>query len=282
MTTIGVLGVGRMGRPIASRLRAGGHAVSVFDLAGPVEGFENAQDAVALAASVDILMTVLPGRRELADAAGIIASLRPSALWLDLTSGDPRLSDELALAAPASVAAPMGGGPAEAAAGTLTFFVGGSGTDVARALPVLQQLGRIERAGDRPGDGQTMKLLANLLWFGQAVAVTETMLLGRRLGLQIGRMRDILPRSAGASTFMDGYLDRLLSGDYVENFGLDRVVEELETLTSLADGMPFELSSLVARLHREALERFGPVQGELLVAKLLEQRGGGSLGGASN
>jgi 3-hydroxyisobutyrate dehydrogenase len=76
--------------------------------------------------------------------------------------------------------------------------------------------------------------------------------------------------------FIDEYLDRLLTGDYLENFGIDRCVEELETLVRLADtrGVPFELSSLVARQHRDALERFGAVDGELLAAKLLEERAG--------
>jgi 3-hydroxyisobutyrate dehydrogenase len=278
MTTIGVLGVGRMGRPIASRLREAGFAVTVFDIAGPIEGFDNAPDAAALAAVADVLMTVLPGRRELEAASGVIAALRPGALWLDLTSGDPRLTEALASTAPASVGAPMGGGPDDAGAGTLTFFVGGADADVARARPVREVLGRVERAGERPGDGQTVKLIANLLWFGQSVAVTEALLLGRELGIDPRRLRDILPRTAARSVFIDDYLDRLLAGDYAETFGIDRVVEELETLTALADGVPFELSSLVARLHREALDRFGPVDGELLAAKLLEERGGAALG----
>jgi 3-hydroxyisobutyrate dehydrogenase len=66
---------------------------------------------------------------------------------------------------------------------------------------------------------------------------------------------------------------------YLESFGIDRVVEELETLVSLAEdaGVPFELSTLVTRLHREALERFGAVDGELLAAKLLEERAGHTL-----
>ena len=88
-----------------------------------------------------------------------------------------------------------------------------------------------------------------------------------------------LASSAGGSVFIDEYLDKLLDGDYLESFGLDRIVEELDTLADLAreEGVPFELSELVVRLHRDALEKFGAVDGELLAARLLELRAGRDL-----
>jgi len=272
-----------MGLSIHARLAAAGHEVSGYDPAVSVEvaiEFER----------VEVLVTVLPGRRELADAAvgpaGFLARLPPGALWLDLTSGDPLLTGELALAAAglglASVSAPMGGGPPDAAGGTLTFYVGGADAAVERALPILSLLGTtIERAGIHPADGQSMKLLANLLWFGQAVAVTEALLLGRQLGLELSKLSELLPRSAGGSNFMTGSMNRLLAGDYAETFGIDRVVEELDTLVAIAGSSPCELLTLVAKLHHETLERFGPVEGELLVAKLLEERAGSPLSAGS-
>jgi 3-hydroxyisobutyrate dehydrogenase len=144
---------------------------------------------------------------------------------------------------------------------------------------VLATLGSAEIVGDDIGAADTTKLLANLLWFGQVVAVTEALLLGQTLGLEPAKLRDTLAASAGGSVFIDEYLDRLLVGDYLETFGIDRCVEELETLVSLAQDadVPFELSLTVARLHREALDRFGAIDGELLAAKLLEERARTSL-----
>ena len=280
MQRIGVLGLGRMGAPIAARLVAAGFDVQGYDPI--VERTSGGTQSTAgsereLAASVDVLITALPGRAESAVVMpDLLAAMTPGALWLDLTSGDPELSERLARGVRA-VGAPMGGGPAEAQAGTLTLFVGGAETDVDSLRPILETIAsRIERAGERPQDGQIVKLLANLLWFGQAVAVTEALLLGVKLGLTLTALRDILPRSAGGSTFMTTHLDRLLARDYAETFGLDRCVEELDTLVALAEsaGTPFALSTLVDGLHREALAAFGPVDGELLVAKLLEQRAG--------
>jgi 3-hydroxyisobutyrate dehydrogenase len=94
------------------------------------------------------------------------------------------------------------------------------------------------------------------------------------MGLELASLRGALAASAGGSAFLDRHLGSLLSGDYLETFGLDRCVDELEITASLAaeNDVPFELSGLVTRLHREALARFGAVDGELLVAKLLEER----------
>jgi 3-hydroxyisobutyrate dehydrogenase len=287
---IGVLGVGRMGLPIANNLLAAGYVVTVFDTdpaRSAAAGSPVAESATGLAEGSDILITVLPGMAEIERAmigsGALIDSLPPGSLWLDLTSNDPRIAHSIEERASArgiqSVGAPMGGGVSAARDRSVRFFVGGANRAVDRARPVLEHLGSLDQVGERIGDGYLTKLLANLLWFGQAVAVTEALLLGQALGLSPATLRDQLAASAGGSVFIDEYLDRLLAGDYLGTFGIDRCVEELETLVSLARGadVPFELSSTVERLHREALERFGAIDGELLAARLLEERAGVTL-----
>jgi len=287
---IGVLGVGRMGLPIVQRLFAAGLDVAAFDvdaLRAAASGAAVANSARELAETSDIFVTVLPGIPELRDAmvggGQLVNSLPPGALWLDLTSNDPRVAHEVGDAARrrsiASVGAPMAGGVSAAESGSLRFFAAGQSAAIDRARPLLERLGSVEVIGDDIQAGYTAKLLANLLWFGQVVAVTEALLLGQALGLPTTLLREQLASSAGGSVFIDEYLDRLLAGDYLESFGIDRCVEELETLVALAASanVPFEVSSTVARLHREALERFGAVGGELLAAKLLEERSGRKL-----
>ena len=289
---IALVGAGRMGLPIAVRLSARGFAVTVWDTDAAARqragaaGLVVADSVAGAVASADVLVTVLPGPTELADAAApALDALAPSGLWLDLTSSDPRVARALAARATARgiapVGAPMGGGPSAAATGTLTFFAGGAATALDRARPLLAALGQVEVVGADIGDGYTAKLIANLLWFGQVVAVTEALLLGQSLGVPPAVLRRTLAGSAGGSVFIDEYLDRLLEGDYLQSFGIDRCVEELDTLASLAaeEGVPFELSSVVVRMHREALERFGAVDGELLAARLLEERAGRTLRG---
>lgn len=284
--TVHIVGAGRMGLPIARRLVASGLQVSVTDSRTDRQGA--VEDAGALwcgpsdaLTGSDLLLTILPGRLEVEQTLPGILGRRPSGTsWVDLTSGDPALTEQLADLARAHgvavVGAPMGGGPADAVAGTLTFYVGGSDDAVASASPVLDVLGRIERVGSRPHDGQSAKLLANLLWFGQVVAVSEATLLGQALGLELDALRALLSRSAGGSRFIDDHLGHLLDGDYLETFGLDRCVEELQTVRRLgeATGTPLELAGLVTRIHEQALDRFGARDGELLAALLLEEQAG--------
>lgn len=275
---VGVLGLGRMGRPIATALVGAGYDLLVFDpLDARTEGFTAAASDTAVAAAVDVLITVLPGTPELESSAAL-AALRPEALWIDLGSTDPLVAQRLAADRPA-VGAPMSGGPAAAASGTIAFLVGGRDADVQRARPILEILGTVDHVGGSITAGYTAKLLANLLWFGQVVAVTEALLLGQSLGVSPATLRRTLAAGPAASAFIDEYLDRLLDGDDVQSFGLDRCVEELDALAALARGagIPFELSETVARLHREALARFGAIDGELLAARLIQERAGRQL-----
>jgi len=293
---VGVLGLGRMGLPIAQRLIESGHLVSAYDprddrltlaCSAGARAATNEQD---LARQVEILVTVLPGPTELRDAmlgpGAALEGLAPGSCWLDLTSNDPRVATDVARVAADrgvdSVGAPMGGGPVDAAAGTLTFWIGGNPAAVDRVMPLLSVLGdrhSFVHMGDDIAAGFTTKLLANTLWFGQVIAVTEALLLGQALGLGVEALRNALAEGPGGSVFITKHLDSLLEGDYLTSFGLPRVVEELETVTSLAEaaGTPVDLTRLVADLHREALARFGPVDGELMAARLLEERAGATL-----
>lgn len=279
---VGVLGVGRMGLPIARALAGAGFDVLAYDpVAGRTAGFVAAASVAEVAASADLLVTVLPGTPELEAAmTEALPALAQGSLWIDMTSADPLVVQRLARGIEA-VGAPMGGGVTAAESRALTFFVGGGEAAVERARPLLEALGTIDHVGESIVAGYTAKLLANLLWFGQVVAVTEALLLGQSLGVSPATLRRTLATSAGGSVFIDEYLDRLLEGDYLATFGLDRCVEELDSIAALARSaaVPFELSETVARLHREALERFGAIDGELLAAKLLEERAGRQLRG---
>jgi 3-hydroxyisobutyrate dehydrogenase len=196
-----------------------------------------------------------------------------------MTSASPAAAGELwELAGARDIAcldAPLGGGPPQAARGELRLFLGGSAETVARNSALLEVLGEVEHIGGQ-GAGYTAKLLANLLWFGQAVAVGEALLLARHAGLDLDVLRAALGRSAAASAFIEHDLPALLDGDYLASFGLDRCCEELDATVAMAGelGVPFEVSRAVADAHRRALERFGALDGELLAVALLEERAG--------
>ena len=284
--TVGIIGIGRMGLPVCARLTAAGLRVVAGDVRPERE--QDARDAGAgwdpdperLVGQASVLITVLPGSGELVDAMAVaLGSLRPNSTWIDLTSAAPAAGMELVARAHARgiecLEAPMGGGVHAATTGTLQLFVGGRSDVVERHRALLELLGRVEHVGGH-GAGYTTKLLVNLLWFGQAVAVGEALLLARRAEIDLDVLRSALGRSAAASDFVSRDLDRLLDGDYLESFGIDRCCEELAAVAALADELdvPFELSSTVERAYRAALTRYGPVDGELLAVALLEERAG--------
>ncbi|HYP73538.1 MAG TPA: NAD(P)-dependent oxidoreductase [Microbacterium sp.] len=280
---IAVIGAGRMGLPILRRLAAAGarvHAVDVDPL--------RREAAAAVAATVsgdvdatrdcDAVVTVLPHVQAFDDVAfgsGLVAHLRAGTVWIDLTSNDPRRAERAAVAHSSGpfVGAPMGGGPREAAAGELTFWVGADDESLAAARPVLTVLARpdgIQHVGHRVSDGCVFKLLSNALWFGQVTAVSESMAIAARVGIPSSRFAQLLAESAARSAFTDAYLPRLIDGDYVTDFAFASCVEELDLVDRLAcdAGIHTPTMNATRDVHHRALERYGPVDGEMLAGRL--------------
>jgi 3-hydroxyisobutyrate dehydrogenase len=284
-THVGIIGVGRMGLPICARLVGAGFVVAATDLRPELESDVRAAggrwtpDAAELVDEAEVVLTVLPGPAELRDAMTVaMARLRPGMAWIDMTSGDPRGGGALAAEACARgadvVDAMLGGGVAAAQTGALQLFVGGEAVAVQRQRPLLESLGRVEHVGSS-GAGRLVKLLVNLLWFGQSLAVGEALLVARRSGLDLDRLAGVLGRSAAGCDFIRGDLPAMLAGDERDTFGLDRCCDQLDSVIELARELdvPVELSSAVGEAYRAALEHYGPVDGELLpLARLLKSR----------
>jgi 3-hydroxyisobutyrate dehydrogenase len=295
MSRIGFVGIGRMGAPMCANLVNAGYQVVAGDVRSEREtvavacGARWSPTTAEVAAAADVFITMLPGPREVHEAmlgsGNALESLPVGATWIDMTSNSPTVVKPIRERARARgveiLEAPVGGGVPAAREGTLQLFVGGDAGLVERHRPLLEAIGDPERIAHVGGHdtGYTTKLLVNLLWFGQAIATAEALLLGQRAGIDLEILQQTLGTSAAASEFIRRDLDALFAGDYLESFGLDRSCEELETVTALARGheLPFELSDLVDRIHRRALARYGAVDGELLAVALLEEEAGRQL-----
>ncbi|WP_329141319.1 NAD-binding protein [Streptomyces sp. NBC_01476] len=134
---------------------------------------------------------------------------------------------------------------------------------------------RITHVGGH-GAGYTAKLLVNLLWFGQAAATAEALLLGVRAGIDLGVLTETLADSPASSRFIRRDLPSLFAGDYLASFGLDHIHDQLSAVGAMADdlGTPHSVADAVRLLHHQALSRFGPADGELLAVALLEEQAG--------
>ncbi len=235
--------------------------------------------ASAAATGADVLITVLPGPEAVSGVAGdVLAGLGPNAIWLDMSTGSPQLAEDLSASAGPSgvrlVDAPVAGGPAAARSGRLLAFVGGRPADLDDVRPVLNSLAdRVLHVGSS-GSGYLVKLLTNLLWFGQAVASAEALTLARRAGLDLDVLRDAVAQSAAASRFMAVDADALLDGDDLASFSLSGCCQQLSTVLRLGERLdvPLELAALVSDVHQRALARYGDVNGELLAARLVAEQ----------
>src|SRR5262249_61844704 len=154
--TIGFIGLGNMGLPMARNLLKAGHRLQVFDLmAKAVEqavaaGAAAAREVAAAAKNADLVITMLPAGAHVRDvylaSAGVIAAARPGALLVDCSTIDVETARAVHAAADTAgfemLDAPVSGGVAGAEAATLTFMVGGSEAAVVAAKPVLETMGK--------------------------------------------------------------------------------------------------------------------------------------------
>jgi 3-hydroxyisobutyrate dehydrogenase-like beta-hydroxyacid dehydrogenase len=293
--SVGVVGVGRIGAPLVARLVAAGHEVVATDIrpdrADVVEraGARWAPDAAGVAADSSVLFTVLPGSPELSELVlgpgRLLAHLKPRTIWIDMTSASAEVGRQCAAAARERgldcLDAPIGGGVPGMRDGAVTLYVGGEGRVLAAVGELLHSFAtQVHHVGDN-GAGYLAKLLINLLWFGQATLTTEALLVAQRHGISPGLMRTVLQDSAGDGAFVARHLPALLAGDYLRDFGLDRCVEELDSIEHTAEraGTPHPVTTAVTELHRAALRHFGPVDGELMGPALLEVQAGARLRG---
>ena len=208
MATIGFIGLGNMGAPMAANLVRHGHAVHGYDLAPEAvqaaagQGVTAAADAASAVRQADCVVTMLPaGRHVLAAYQGLLAAAPRGALFVDCSTIDvdsARQANALAVAAGMrALDAPVSGGTGGAAAGTLTFMAGGDAQAFAAAEPVLSAMGkRIVHCG-AAGAGQAAKICNNMILGISMIGVSEAFVLAERLGLSHQALFDVASVSSG-------------------------------------------------------------------------------------
>src|SRR5262245_10777329 len=175
---IGFIGLGNMGGPMAANLLKAGYDVTVFDLSSPAvqslvgQGAKSADSPAAVArADVEVILTMLPAAQHVKQVYlgedGLLANVQAGVLLIDSSTIDPHSARDVAAAARAHgnpmLDAPVSGGTAGAAAGTLTFMVGGEQADFDRAKPVLSAMGKNIVHCGAAGNGQVAKVANNML-----------------------------------------------------------------------------------------------------------------------
>jgi len=208
MPKIGFIGLGNMGGPMAANLVRAGHHVRGFDLspasveASRQSGIEVAPDIAGAAQDVDCVMTMLPaGKHVLEVFRTISAAAPPGTLLIDCSTidvGSAREAHVLATkAGMACLDAPVSGGTGGAAAGTLTFMVGGEADAFARGEKILANMGRKIVHCGAAGAGQAAKICNNMILGISMIAVSEAFVLAEKLGLSHQALFDVASTSSG-------------------------------------------------------------------------------------
>ncbi len=221
--TIGFIGVGHMGQPMASRLIAAGHPVVAYDIQGQAlsaianKGAVTAASPAEVASRAEIVMTSLPMPAVVEEVVlgerGIAAGSRVKT-FVDLSTTGPRVAKSIAAAllerGITAIDAPVSGGVAGAVKGTLAVMTSGPKEDCERLRPTLEAIGKFFYIGPEPGMGQMMKLINNLLSATATAATSEAMVLGVKAGLDPKVMIDVINAGSGRSTASEDKFPRAI------------------------------------------------------------------------
>jgi len=236
---IGFIGLGNMGRPMASSLLRTGFTVTAFDVsAAQVDvtvqrGAKRAGDVAALIAASDVIITMLPNTPDVAGVVSVLAeSGRAGMLMIDMSTIDPATSRSFgALLSEKGIRfvdAAVGRSPAHAERGESLFMVGAEEGDLARARPILDAMGnKIIHCGPQ-GSGIAMKIVNNFLAMATCQISAEALTLGAKLGLPAALMYEVITNSLASNDHLKTYWPtKVLKGDVAPGFAIDLAYKDL-------------------------------------------------------
>jgi 3-hydroxyisobutyrate dehydrogenase len=282
MATIGFIGLGNMGGPMAANLVKAGHIVTGFDL-NPValDALHNAGGKIAGSAAeavkgASVIITMLPAgehvREVYLNQGGVIdvvkdAGANEGALLIDCSTIDVDSARVVtAAAAQAGLAmldAPVSGGTVGAQNATLTFMVGGTEAAFARGKTVLEGMGKnIFHAGG-PGAGQAVKICNNMMLAINMAGVAEAFLLAEKLGLDWGKLHQICATATANSWALSNYCPAPgpvpaapSNRDYAPGFAAALMVKDVKLSQAAADatGSPTPLGATALGLYQQVVD----------------------------
>lgn len=290
---IGFIGLGNMGNPMAMNVLKKHGSLMVHDIRPDAAtnlldaGATWADDLQTLCENSDVIICSLPGPKQVEPVIlgdqGLLALAKEGTLLIDMSTNDTDMVKTIAeLSAEKGIKtleAPISEGVDAAEEGRLSIYVGGEKHHFEEALPILKMMGvRIFYTG-AASTANSAKLLTNLLWFINAVAIGEGLMIGAKAGIDLVQLMNIIRSSAGNSWVAEHDIPSIFEGHYDPSFTLDLCVKDLTLIQNLAQKLdvPLELGALVKQIFHRAQLTYGGEKGELHVVKALEDATGTSL-----
>jgi len=296
---LGFIGIGRMGNPMMARLLDAGYSIHVYDPSDQAmaiakqRGAKPAESPAAVASAADIVLVSLPTpdvvrQVVLDETQGIVRGTR-ARLVIDLSTTGPRMAGAVAAALAAEgrialVDSPVSGGIAGAEKGTLALMVSCPKPVYAEVEPILKHLGKLFFVGESPGQGQTLKLVNNLLSAAALAIASEGMVMGVKAGLDPQIMIDVINVSSGRNSATLDKIPRAVlprSFDFGFTTGLSYkdvrlCVDEAEAL-----GIPMVVGGAVRQFLAMTNALYGPESDCTEMIRMVEGWGGVEVGSRS-
>lgn len=266
---LGFIGLGVMGQPMALHLAAN-HPLTVYNRtpsrADPllVAGAKWADSPREVGRQSDVIFVMVKNDTAAEAIAlgscGLLAGIGAGALIVDHSTISPTLTLSLGREAGRVggewVDAPVTGGDVGARARTLTIMAGGSNEAVARATPYLALTGRLTVHVGGAGQGQTLKLVANLVSAINLMAASEGLRLGQALGIDLDIMETVMQNGSAQSFELGKVLERLRSGNFAPGFSVDNRYKDLDLALSVARhaGFSADMTKVAHELYRRHWE----------------------------
>jgi 3-hydroxyisobutyrate dehydrogenase len=288
--TVGFIGVGNMGWPMAACLVKAGFPVLINDSRREVaNNFVQQHGGTApdtlkqLAAGSDVVVTMLPTSVivEHVLAAGddnVFAGMKPGTIVIEMSSGVPsvtqRLAQEVGALGGHLIDGPVSGGVPRAKTGELAIMVGGDAAIIDRAMPVLSAMGTSVLRTGAVGSGQAMKALNNLVSTGGFLIGIEALLIGQRFGLDPGVMTDVLNAATGMNnSTQKKFRQFVLSRKFNAGFTMGLLAKDLSIALQVGreTGTAAPLSALVKEMIVSAETMFGSAADHTEMAKWVEK-----------
>ncbi len=267
--TVGFIGVGNMGNPMAENVLKSGFPLTVYDVASHAmenlvrAGAKRAGSAREVVEDAEVLLTSLPGSPEVEAAylgtAGLLAVAKPGSVLVDLSSVLPSTPRKLEAGAKARgvhfLEAPVSGGVTGARAATLAIMVGGDASVLGRVRPILRAIGpNIYHVGPA-GAGNTVKAINNMMASVNALAMMEGLAVGLKAGLDLKTVSEVVKSSSGNSNALARVERSLIPRNFEPGFKVALMNKDLETFNTIAKELhvPVSFSNVAQRYQQAAL-----------------------------
>lgn len=272
--TIGWVGLGKMGLPMAQRLRESGQRMFVWarnpeqTLALRKQGAQVATDLMELAHRCTTVFTILGDTR---DVESVYQALQPGmqegALFIDMTTAAPGVATTIQNMMQDRGAffldAPVTGGVPGAAKGALTYFIGGDAQLIERCKPLLDLLGQRAVHCGPTGSGYRMKLVNQTIVVGILLGLAEGMALARASQFDSALLNDALGAGTASGMLFNAYAERMMTGTGDVNFTLGLLRKDLRLAQAEADlqRQSSRFLNFAIMVLNQACDRFGPQAG---------------------